>query len=330
MSKAHKEIVERTRRVAQDAAVATVWAQWGRLGFLASGGQSQAGDALLDPEVLLVLTLDAVRWEPRLDQALDWWAVCGAGLLSLPRIDSVLQEVPVNLERELGRFAARVWGAKNASGSWKRRARDAGFKEEPPPARLKGTTSPRLLRPEAVMLRVRSFSTLGAKADVLSYLIAQREYPSTVALIAKALGYAERAIRLAASDLEAAGLITSQRKKVARQGRDPIRYVFRSGTLDLGEVPPWRFWPQIAGFILGAARWGEKLRASTPFLLANEARQLDLRRKDFWIEHALPARYSIADPVEHPGPAYLRPFSETVEAVAEWLADGLPMGPLPP
>jgi hypothetical protein len=317
-------LVDRVRATAAEAVVETAWAQWGRLGFMAGGAKSGAGEALIDPEALLVLTLDAVRWEPRLDQALSWWAVRGASLLSLPRVDYVLRKVPAGLDGEGVRFAARVWGAGGASASWKRRAKEAGEAPAPPPERLKGAPRPNVLVPPAVVLRVRAFAGVGAKADVLAYLAARGPEPSSVALITKALGYAGASIRQAAADLEAAGLAVSRPRRTGAPGREPARYVFCPGVLDLGDVPPWRFWPQIAAFLLGAARWGEDLHRPTPYLLSSRARDLHALLSAFWIEHPLPARYPVPDPARYPGEAYLDPFAESVAAVAAWLRDGLP------
>lgn len=308
-------LVARVREAAAQAIVETVGTQWREVGYLGSR-TSRAREVCLDPEALLVMTLEAVRHEPTLDQALAWWAVRGVSLQSLPRVDYVLRLVPTDLSAELASFAARVWGGKTASASWKRRAREAGLTPVAPPERLKGQVLPYVLREPNVVLRTRSFAGVGLKADLLAYLAARGGQPSTVSTIEKALGYARSGISDATGDIARSGLATLS--------PSPLRYVVRPGVLTLGDVPPWRFWPQIAAFLVGAARWGESLREPTPFLLSAEARALHGLVTAFAAEHPLPARYPVPDPAAFPGPAYLEPFADSVDAVAGWICDGLP------
>ena len=311
-------LVVRVRQSAASAAVATAWAQWGRLGFHAEGGTSRADEVLIDPEALLVLTFEAVRHEPRLDQALDWWAARGSSLISLPRVDFVVATTGRDLTALVGTFAARIWGHGNASGSWKRRAEKAGVGAAVGPDRIKGRAKPNVLHPAAAMLRTRSIAGGSAKADLIAYLAARGPQPSSFTLMEqKALGYSRSSLFYGCEDLALAGVATLQKST-------PLQYTFRPGVIDLGDVPPWRFWPQIVAFLLGAARWGESLTEPTPFLLGDQARTLHARLLAFHSEHPLPADYPVADPRAHPGPEYLEPFAETVESVSSWLADGLP------
>lgn len=307
--------VARVREVAARAIVETATAQWREVGFL--GGVPRAQEVSLDPEALLVLTFEAVRHEPSLDQALAWWAVRGVHLQSLPRVDYVLGLVSEDLGAAFGTFAASVWGGKKGSASWKRRAQDAGLKAVAPPDRLKGWAVPYVLGEPLVMLRTRAFAGVGLKADLLAYFTARGSQPSTIRTIEKALGYARSGISEAVADVARSGLATVQPDS-------PLRYVVRPGVLGLGDVAPWRFWPQIAAFLIGAARWGSSLREPTPFLLSAEARRLHGRLVDFQIEHPLPAAYPTPAPEQFPGDAYLEPFADTVDAVAAWLRDGLP------
>lgn len=168
------------------------------------------------------------------------------------------------------------------------------------------------------MLRTRAFAGVGLKADLLAYLAARSGQPSTISTIEKALGYARSGILAATGDIARSGLATLS--------ASPLRYVARPGVLDLGVVPPWRFWPQIAAFLIGAARWGEALQDPTPFLLSVEARALHAILMTVVAEHPLPAAYPALAPASFPGPAYLEPFAQTVEAVCRWITDGLPVG----
>ncbi len=327
-------LVARARQSATDALVDVCWQQWGRLGFMTGDVRSGAGDAFIDPEALLLMTLDAVRAEPRLDAALSWWAVVGADLMSIPRLSAIRASVPGDLDGPIVGFAACAVGAGATSTAWKRLARG---ERVPPPERLKGVSDtgtgltlverPALTRPEAAMLRVRALAGVGAKADVIAFLAATSDRSSSAKTLQKALGYSYVPLRRAADDLVAAGIACAE----APAGRGAVRYAFQPGVLDLGNVPPWRYWPQIAAFLLHTARWGGGLPpGASAYALASRARDLAGLFEAFWAEHPLPARYPVAAPRDHPGEAYLEPFAQTVEAVARWIADGLPVGPAAP
>ena len=325
------DLVARVRQTAAGAVADVCWAQWGTLGFMAGGTRGPAGAAFIDPEVLLLMTLDAVATEPRLDQALNWWADVGADLVSVPRLKAVRGGFP-DLDARLAEFAARAVAASATSTAWKRMA-DGARAELPdrpkgvsdPGTGLDLVARPSLASPAAAMLRVRALAGVGAKADVLAFLAAQGGRSASVKTLEKALGYSYVPLRRATDDLVAAGLAQTETRPTGSPGRDPIRFAYRPGTLDLGDVPPWRFWPQIAAFLLQTARWGDGLPPEpSPYLLASRARDLARSTDAFVAEHPLPDAYPIPDPRRYPGEAYLDGFAETVESVARWVADGLP------
>lgn len=327
-------LVARARLAATEALADVCWQQWGRLGFMTGDVRSGAGDAFIDPEALLMMTLDAARTEPRLDGALSWWAVVGADLMSVPRLSAIRAALPDDLDDPLADFAARAVGAGATSAAWKRLARG---ERTPPPERIKGVSDtgtgltlvsrPALTRPEAAMLRVRALAGVGAKADVIAFLAATGDRLSSARTLQKALGYSYVPLRRAADDLVAAGLARSE----TPSGRSAIRYTFQPGVLDLANVPPWRYWPQIAAFLLHTARWGDGLSPdASAYVLASQARDLATLLEAFWTEHPLPARYPVAAAREFPGEAFLEPFVRSVESVTAWLSEGLSLGPRPP
>lgn len=198
------------RRTLADTRAEVCWAQWGTLGFMAGGPRSAAGEAFIDPEALLLMTFEAVQAEPRLNQALSWWAVVGADLMSVPRLDALRAALPDDLDDPLAHFAARAVGAGATSSAWKRLARGARIE---PPERKKGVSDtgtglalverPALTHPAAAMLRVRALAGVGAKADVLAFLDARGERSAPVRVLEKALGYSYVPLRRAADDLGA-------------------------------------------------------------------------------------------------------------------------------
>ena len=325
------DLVARVRQTAAGAVADVCWAQWGTLGFMAGGARGPAGAAFIDPEALLLMTLDAVATEPRLDQALNWWADVGADLVSVPRLKAVRGGFP-DLDARLAEFAARAVAASATSTAWKRMA-DGARAELPdrpkgvsdPGTGLDLVARPSLASPAAAMLRVRALAGVGAKADVLAFLAAQGGRSASVKTLEKALGYSYVPLRRATDDLVAAGLAQTETRPTGSPGRDPVRFAYRPGTLDLGDVPPWRFWPQIAAFLLQTARWGDGLPPEpSPYLLASRARDLARSTDAFVAEHPLPDAYPVPDPRRYPGEAYLDGFAETVGSVARWVADGLP------
>ncbi len=315
----------RVRETAREVAVEVCWEQWRALGFLAGDAPRPLAETFIDPEALLVVTLDAVRAEPRLDAALGWWASVGASLLSLPRLDTALGLAPEGVEADMARFAARVVATGSASASWKRRASGA---EATPPDRIKGLAAPRLTAPPAVMLQLRAAFGVGAKADVITFLLAQRGRAVPVREMEAALGYSALTLQRAAQDLAAAGLATDESALTPEPGPDPSRYALRPDGWHAvlgfeGTVPPWRSWLPITAFLLHAARWGRDLLLDDPdreYLLASSARRLYDLAQPFRREHGL----DLPDPARHPASAYLPLFVETVERLAAWLRNGLP------
>ena len=340
-------LVALARRTARGTLVGVCWAQWRTLGFMAGGEQGAVGNAFIDPEALLWMTLDAARTEPRLDQALAWWAVVGADLVSVPRLTALRADIPNDLDTALAAFAARAVGAGATSSAWKRLAAGAST---PRPERLKGVSDtgtglsmverPALMHPAAAMLRLRALAGVGAKADVAAFLAASPSRAASVRTMRKALGYSYVALRRAADDLVAAG-VASVSGAQRDGGREPVRYLYRPGTLVLGDVPPWRYWPQIVAFLLHTARWGDGLPVDTsPYLLASQARDLHTLLSAFDAEHAVPTiqmpgqestvQEPVADPRRFPGEAYLEPFVRSVENVSRWVSLGLHVAPAAP
>lgn len=309
-------LVRSTRALAARVLAEVAADQWHVLGFQKSGAPGPAADVCIDPEALLVGTFEAARHNPALDQALDWWAARGADLISLPRVDFVMRLGLDALAPDLARFAARMWGARTASGSWKRRAEQAGLGPTPPPHNLEGTTLPRVQAPAALLLRTRLFAGVGVKADLLGYLYARGAEPAGLAEMADALGYT-RSVLHSVGDIARSGLAT------ALPG-PRLRYTIRPGILDLGAPAPWRPWPQIVASLVRTARWGETLRSPTPILLTVEAHELADVLTAWPGVFPLPAPFVVPDLSAFTGTDALEPFAETVEVVAAWVRAGLP------
>jgi len=93
-----------------------LWRQWSAVGVL---GEARSDDPwVIDPEALLVFTIEMGRCEPRLfDEAMDWLAVNG-GWIDLQRLRGILKIHEESQGRIMGALAA--WLAANSNErKWK-------------------------------------------------------------------------------------------------------------------------------------------------------------------------------------------------------------------
>lgn len=315
----------RVRERAADTLVGVCWRQFSTLGFAAPAPVPSTWEPLIDPEMLLLMGLGGVDAEPRLEQALAWWAAVGADLTSLARLNALRSALPETQPESLAQFAARAVGAKAVSPGWKRLA---GQRKEVSPERLKGvsdpgtgltlTARPLLLRPPALMLRMRAMSGVGAKADVFSYLMAFEGPPVSVQMLRQALGYSQVPLRRATGDLVAAGVVAAE---ATSQG---VCYAYSPGFLAPLAVAPWRDWRAIGGLLLSLRHWGEEEPDLSAYLLSSQARRLAKSVQAVASQHALSDSYPILDPRAYAGEAYLEPFVQSVDSLLRWIEDGLP------
>jgi hypothetical protein len=193
-----------------------LWRQWTLLG-VPGAITPHPSSSPLDPEALLLLTLESARTEPRLfDEVLEWLVKHGHRI-DVQRLRNLVREdagAPVRLVAAAGAIA----GEGDASAKWKRLAAPPGklpSKAEPlfllpgnawladPPSynalfakygylhpgiKFRNHTGPLPMRVAAALrFRLRSLFGIGIRAEVLAHLIAGNSGP--VRQIADSCGY---------------------------------------------------------------------------------------------------------------------------------------------
>lgn len=271
------------------------WGQWAQLGVLAESSRRDAW--AVDPEVLVLFSLEVGRDEPRLfDEVLDWMLV-NERLLSVQRlrnfadgegartlVDASLAWVARYRPRQRLKTprantlpsAADVEPLfRGARGS---RSSDETFlahgfargKLEPSGK----SQPPNLMTAPAFAFRVRQVLGLSARAEVIRFLLTVDAPLVTAAVVAETAGYAKRNVQEALSSLSAARVIdTVVVGNEQRYGVDKTRW---ARLFDLDELPSHKDWPQLLRATLRLLQWLRDPRHDglSDYMLASEARLL--------------------------------------------------------
>jgi hypothetical protein len=310
--KCSEEIAE----LAGAAAVAACWAQWAGLGAPASRRTAPA--SIIDVEALILLSLRVTARERRLQDLVAWWARVGSVVTSVQRFRSVAESFEPTAEAGLATFATLAVGAGD-----RRWLPHVGPGDVAPPTREKGMDAPNLGEPCALWPRLRAGLGVGAKADVLAFLLGSGGAWASTRQIALALGYSTVAVRAAASEMALARFI-------AETGDRPAEYSASAASwaalLDLGGSPPaapaWRFWADVFAFLAEALAWSGSVSAPDapgPHVLASRARDLLERHARAF---AL-ARVPVPEPAGYTGLEAADGLLSTTGVVAEWVREHL-------
>lgn len=299
---------------AQETAVAAVWAQWGVLNpMLLRDSSAKAPSSIIDPEALILASLGLWDAERRLVDVLAWWAARGARLMSTRRVESLRSSFPSEAAGRLDHFA--LWASRGGDPRWK-----PGTAEEIPVRPGKGPSELELAGPATLLLRLRAGFGVSAKSDVLAFLLALDGEPAAPRGIARAVGYADKNVRVAARELVMGGFL---------EERDsyPVGYASRPGLArglvrllswdDSAEaVPGWIHWGGVFAFLLSVASWGASDGPANRYVLSSQAR--DLFEAHRWVFKSADLR--VPDPSRYPGERYLDAFSDTLDALSAWIA----------
>jgi len=263
----------------REAAIRHLWRQWQAVGGAVSGpGQA---NAIVDPEVLILTSLWILDHERRLADVTGSWVRINSALLSIQRLGNLSRQFPEIAIERLGSLAAVGLAAKDIrwkSLRSKRASSDLGMRDN----KVRAIEAP--LRSWAtLMLQLRRGMGVGAKADVLTYLLGINvtglEWAS-VATIAEETGYTPAAVRRVADDLAAASFIRvpgtgeGGRSLQRMYSADPAAWVqlLRIGT----HQPGWGYWRERFLFVIALLQWLESLRSRKVSAYARdvEAREL--------------------------------------------------------
>lgn len=299
----HEELLDGLAKPLRDRATDVVWIQWASLG---SGAVAKrAPESVIDPEALVLGSLGLVDHERHLADLLAWWAVEGAGLMSVQRVRNLSSGYPDRVRDRLTEFAgyARQVGGDHR---WKALASEVTPEEEsgePRPARLGGRGG--------TMLRLRLGLGVGIKADLITALLGSAGW-WTVREAAVATGYTARAVRRAGVELARGGWIEASPASPTEYRATAARWL---PLLDLEEPAPWRNWQGLFAFVLAVDEWlrGEEWRELDLVEAERRARALvDAHRRAFkWAGVAVP------EPVSRPGSTYMESFTVAVREVAD-------------
>jgi len=309
----------RIRDSVRELAVQVAWTQWASLGSSARPTEPSRRPLIIDPEALILLSLRLQAEERRLTDLLRWWAHTGTALTSLQRIRTLAGDLPEDDQARLGQFAR--WASSAGHKTWAKYAHERGD-DEPPPRQLKGPDELWLSNAGTLMLRMRAAFGVGAKSDVLTFLIGLRGDQVTVSAISRAVSYTETAVRSVVKEMAMARLIheTSDRPALYRTPHRPwaeLLELHASGDGPEPVGPGWGMWSAIFAFLAGTDELTRRVAAEelSPYVASSRARDLIERHRHAFEFHDIPIPRADA----YPGVEYATVIQKVVEATEDRL-----------
>lgn len=311
------------------------WEQWAQIGV---SGRKRGEPArwALDPEALILFTLEAARTDPRLfDEMLDW-LVLNEQLVSVQR----LRNLCLDDEDRLLADAALAWVAQ-----WRPRARltagrlaknkkpkprqlfyklagpgsdvDPVFAEygylRPPARPSRKSQRPDLHTPAALAFRLRRLLGLGVRAELIGAMVTIDAARLSSGVLNASAGFARQNVREGLLQLTEAGVVVST--SIGAEQFFSVRRADWAQLLDLdeAELPSHREWIQILGPLRLLLRWlrDPDTEGLSEYMRASEARQLYERLAPHLRFAGIPTGNGTAK-----GTAYWDEFVENVRAVA--------------
>ncbi|HPA19141.1 MAG TPA: hypothetical protein PLU30_15450 [Verrucomicrobiae bacterium] len=241
-----KSSLEHYRDQLTDRILTFLWRQWSRIGVAA--GTARGGWTVIDPETLLLLTLECARRDPRVfDEVLDWLHTNGRWV-NVTRLDSLLAIDKVCTPTLVGAAAATL-AESDRTVKWRTLAtkhRPATAAQPTPlfdlgpasstinadadaiwlrygwsrPAFKRRESStpilapePRVISPASLFFKARAIFGVNIRADVFVFA-ALRPNGVNANEAARELGYSQRRVHDAMSEMALGGLLT-----IVQEGR---------------------------------------------------------------------------------------------------------------
>lgn len=263
-----KDLARKTRTSLVDF----LWRQWAQLGM--AGAARSADDWVIDPEALLLFTMDAGRYDARLFDEVVGWTAANERWISLQRLKNLAESWTTDTAlRGLAGFASLLnslekrdrWSALSklnvpapgepvpffldadggpmpAFGEMDPFFADAGLVK--PVTVVRGLSSGIPMKARtALILRLRALLGLGPRAEVAAYLLTHGR--AAVSDIARAVGYSRWQVQQTLNDLGEGGFTS-----VAHRGKlrsyallDVAQWEALLGAS--GSVPKWVEWPRV-------------------------------------------------------------------------------------
>lgn len=307
------------------------WRQWRALMGMSLPGDEPPASSIIDPEALVLLSLCVSPYERRLEDCLRWCAHEQSELLSVQRMRSLKSAYPDRILGRLGEFASMA--TDSGDRRWRRFVTElASEVREREMGRLgKGPGELRLFGPATLMFRLRAGFGVGAKADLLAFLLGigagrATTASATASMIARAISYSVTSVRRAVSEMSLARFVDVSVDRPARYSVDAAAWC-RLLESDEPEpfgatpAPSWRYWAQLFAFFAQGLELTDEARSSESptVVLASRARDVatDARRAFGW------NGIRWIDPVRHPGELYLDAFADQVDQVCGWIKANL-------
>lgn len=306
--------------LATETAVDVAWAQWGTLTAATMPIDQPRVSSIVDPEALILLSLAVRDRERRLNDLLAGWAGVGSSLLSIQRLKTLAKDHPVAVREQVADFAR--YAADAGDRRWRTHATDPDEIVSPRP-REKNIGDLRLIEGPTLMLRLRAGIGVGAKADLLTFLLGLQGAAAELKTITLATGYSDRAMRTAAEEMTLAHFIHEIQGPPSAYRADSSAWgtvleIYRAGSRSTHHpsIPPWRFWSVAFAFLTAVIDWEREANreAWSSYVASSRARDLmerhrhRLRFTDVTATSATDAR----------GAAYLDSFQDIVQAVSTW------------
>lgn len=193
-----------------ELALDLAWRQWSSLGV--AGDVRQGGNAIIDPEALIIFTGEIGGRDPRLrDEALDWCIAFGASIVSVSRMKNIRA---MFTGEAADRFLASVNNASSARWPVAKNAVPWAV------ARSGKSRLPRAEKEPALSrLQLRALFGVTARAEILLALLTDHANRNRFVSAAELqfVGYSKRNVALVLEELERASLL--QRRSVGNQVR---------------------------------------------------------------------------------------------------------------
>lgn len=217
------------------------WSLWTELGV--AGLEHKHQNYSVSPEELILLTSALSEFDPRLrDEALDW-SIQNHRFISPLRLQILGKKYEAYIRKPLSIFSSTVNAFANIRTKWTIMMNASPLKLRP-----SGKSQLRSFEdPSMIHFRLRSFFGVGAKADVIAYLLTERREDFAISDLIE-LGFSKKRLAEILADLAGAGILSESRV------RNQFRYNFvrRDQFIKLiGEIPKKMVhWDRILSILL--------------------------------------------------------------------------------
>ena len=321
------------------------WRQWAQLGL--SSHSASPDRWAIDPEALILFTIEVARRDPRLfDEVLDWLAH-NRRLLSLQRLRNLASRFPV--DPGLAGAVVAWMGEPSLSAHWPKDQQKIGAGTEdvlvfspdvlsfvgqadpvfaahgyirPRVGRSGKSSEPDVRTPVGLAFQLRLLFGTGSRSEVMRVLLTFGEGPLDAARIADEAGFSKRNV----SDALAA-LVASRAVKARWSGNERVFLAYRKKWADLLEVgpsadhlPAFVPWTHLLPALLEILAWLENEAETTDseYLISSSARDLIERvRPDMELAAIVPPPSRSL-----PGATYLPGFATTIESALDAIVAG--------